>query len=161
MTITSSKKKESTMEKIKLNNPKYNPAFGWFVSGEIEYIYLNKDGNIYETTKGKVSERRFYPSPSKDPESGYWETCELAMEAKRKYEDSFIQPEPQPTAYELERPVQENDKWCVYAKDTRYQYALSKDITISHILCRGFWNTYTAALFAKLRYERKTKNLTK
>jgi hypothetical protein len=149
------------MKKIKLNNPKYNPAFGWFVSGEIEDTYLNKDGKIYETTKGPVSERRFYPSPSEDPESGYWKTCELAMEAKRKYEDSFIQPEPAAIVYELDNPLQENDKWCVYAKDTSDQYALSKDITISHILCRGFWNTYTAALFAKLRYERKTKNLIK
>jgi hypothetical protein len=142
------------MEKIKLKNPEKNPGYGWYVAGKVEDRYLNKNGTIYETTKYSSYKHHIYLHAWEDPESGYWETYDLATEAKRKYEASFIQQEPQLSVYELENPVQHDNKWCVYAKDTRYQYALSKDITICHILCRGLWNTYTAALFAKLRYER-------
>jgi hypothetical protein len=149
------------MEKIKLTDPISNPGYGWYVADKISEIYLNKDGKIYSSTKYIPNRRHLYNNAWEDPRSGYWKTYELAMEAKIKYESSFIQPEPQLAVYELENPVQENDKWCVYAKETSDQYALSKDITICHILCRGFWGTYTAALFAKLRYERKTRNLVK
>jgi hypothetical protein len=150
------------VNKVKLDDPVRYPGFGWFVPVEIGDGYLNKDGEIYETTRRNSDENHIYLKAWEDPNSGYWGTYDLAMNAKKKYENAVKQPEPQLAAYELEGPVRhpEMNLWSVYAKDTGYySYALTEDLELRHPALRHLWETYQAALFAKLSYERKVKHL--
>ena len=148
------------MQKVKLHDPVRNPDFGWYVAGGTVAGYLNKDGAIYATTKRDSDDNHVYANAWEDPYSGYWETYDLALVAKKDYQHTVIQPEPQLAVYDLEDPVQYNDRWFIRTKDTGcYLYALTEYLEIRHPAYRGYWDTYDAALFAKLRYERKIKHL--
>lgn len=65
--------------------PHENPPLGWYVAATNGY--LNKDGTI----QFSCNTNAFSDIPAwQQPESGYWKTYELALEAKKIYEGSWM-----------------------------------------------------------------------